>query len=95
MARTKEEFLKQFGEGYGYPDAPRNIDAMRALDFKRLEGSPNHSSPFKIRSSSSFCFFGFFRSRLTGCVFGWGFRVGLLGPRRSHALLGGADGGCC
>nr|CAD1834558.1 unnamed protein product [Ananas comosus var. bracteatus] len=38
MARTKEEFLKQFGEGYGYPDAPRNIDAMRALDFKRLEG---------------------------------------------------------
>ncbi|CAL5041460.1 unnamed protein product [Urochloa decumbens] len=38
MAQSKEEFLEQFGEDYGYPDARRGIDELRAADFKRLEG---------------------------------------------------------
>jgi len=38
MAQSKEEFLEQFGGDYGYPDAPRGIDELRAADFKRLEG---------------------------------------------------------
>ncbi|XP_072962206.1 molybdenum cofactor sulfurase isoform X2 [Typha angustifolia] len=38
MATRKEEFLKHFGEDYGYPNAPKNIDEIRATEFKRLEG---------------------------------------------------------
>nr|CAB3471132.1 unnamed protein product [Digitaria exilis] len=38
MGQRKEEFLEQFGGDYGYPDAPRGIDELRAADFKRLEG---------------------------------------------------------
>ncbi|KAJ1260323.1 hypothetical protein BS78_10G223400 [Paspalum vaginatum] len=38
MGQSKEEFLEQFGADYGYPDAPRGIDELRATDFKRLEG---------------------------------------------------------
>jgi molybdenum cofactor sulfurtransferase len=38
MAQSKEEFLEQFSGDYGYPDAPRGIDELRAADFKRLEG---------------------------------------------------------
>uniref|UniRef100_A0A0D9WT42 Molybdenum cofactor sulfurase n=1 Tax=Leersia perrieri TaxID=77586 RepID=A0A0D9WT42_9ORYZ len=38
MELSKEEFLEQFGGNYGYPDAPKGIDEMRAADFKRLEG---------------------------------------------------------
>ncbi|CAN6173194.1 unnamed protein product [Urochloa humidicola] len=38
MGQSKEEFLEQFGGDYGYPDAPRGIDELRAADFKRLEG---------------------------------------------------------
>ncbi|RLM54917.1 molybdenum cofactor sulfurase [Panicum miliaceum] len=38
MAQSKEEFLEQFGGDYGYPDAPRGINELRAADFKRLEG---------------------------------------------------------
>lgn len=34
----KEEFMAQFGEGYGYPNAPKNIDEIRATEFKRLQG---------------------------------------------------------
>ncbi|XP_024035749.1 molybdenum cofactor sulfurase isoform X4 [Citrus clementina] len=33
----KEEFLKEFGEDYGYPNAPKSIDQIRATEFKRLE----------------------------------------------------------
>ncbi|XP_042007194.1 molybdenum cofactor sulfurase-like isoform X2 [Salvia splendens] len=32
----KERFLKEFGGDYGYPNAPHNIDQIRANDFKRL-----------------------------------------------------------
>ncbi|KAJ4975209.1 hypothetical protein NE237_000315 [Protea cynaroides] len=38
MDREKEEFLKEFGEDYGYPNAPKNIDEIRASEFKRLDG---------------------------------------------------------
>uniref|UniRef100_A0A804R8Y3 Molybdenum cofactor sulfurase n=1 Tax=Zea mays TaxID=4577 RepID=A0A804R8Y3_MAIZE len=38
MGQSKAEFLKQFGGDYGYPDAPRGIDELRAAEFKRLEG---------------------------------------------------------
>lgn len=39
MGQSKEEFLEQFGTDYGYPDAPRGIDELRAAEFKRLEGT--------------------------------------------------------
>jgi len=38
MGQSKAEFLEQFGGDYGYPDAPRGIDELRAAEFKRLEG---------------------------------------------------------
>lgn len=34
----KEEFLKEFGDDYGYPNAPKRIDDIRASEFKRLNG---------------------------------------------------------
>ncbi|GAA0147305.1 hypothetical protein LIER_07040 [Lithospermum erythrorhizon] len=34
----KEEFLKEFGDDYGYPNAPNKIDEIRATQFKRLDG---------------------------------------------------------
>jgi hypothetical protein len=34
MAQSKEEFLEQFGGDYGYPDAPRGNDELRAAGFK-------------------------------------------------------------
>ena len=46
MAQSKEELLEQFGGDYGYPDAPRGIDELRAADFKRLEGV--NSRPFRF-----------------------------------------------
>ncbi|KAK6270322.1 hypothetical protein POUND7_007427 [Theobroma cacao] len=33
----KEEFLKEFGDYYGYPNGPKTIDQIRATEFKRLE----------------------------------------------------------
>ncbi|TXG71213.1 hypothetical protein EZV62_006148 [Acer yangbiense] len=33
----KEEFLKEFGADYGYPDGPKSVDEIRATEFKRLE----------------------------------------------------------
>ncbi|XP_010272265.1 PREDICTED: molybdenum cofactor sulfurase isoform X4 [Nelumbo nucifera] len=36
MDTQKEEFLKEFGQDYGYPNAPKNIDDIRASEFKRL-----------------------------------------------------------
>ncbi|KAF8412742.1 hypothetical protein HHK36_000711 [Tetracentron sinense] len=38
MDKEKEQFLKDFGEDYGYPKAPKNIDEIRASEFKRLDG---------------------------------------------------------
>ncbi|KAH0707926.1 hypothetical protein KY290_012455 [Solanum tuberosum] len=32
----KEQFLKEFGSDYGYANAPKNIDEIRATEFKRL-----------------------------------------------------------
>ncbi|XP_059661845.1 molybdenum cofactor sulfurase isoform X2 [Cornus florida] len=34
----RERFLKEFGDDYGYPNAPKNIDEIRATEFKRLDG---------------------------------------------------------
>lgn len=39
MDAARKQFLKEFGESYGYPDAPKNIDDIRATEFKRLDGS--------------------------------------------------------
>ncbi|XP_068479861.1 molybdenum cofactor sulfurase isoform X2 [Phaseolus vulgaris] len=33
----KEQFLRDFGEHYGYPNAPNSIDQIRATQFKRLQ----------------------------------------------------------
>ncbi|XP_043688948.1 molybdenum cofactor sulfurase isoform X2 [Telopea speciosissima] len=38
MDKDKEEFLKEFGEDYGYPNAQKNIDEIRSSEFKRLDG---------------------------------------------------------
>ncbi|KAF9589840.1 hypothetical protein IFM89_028775, partial [Coptis chinensis] len=38
MNEEKIRFLEQFGENYGYPNAPKNIDEIRATEFKRLQG---------------------------------------------------------
>lgn len=38
MDFEKEQFLKEFGDDYGYPNAPKNIDHIRATEFKRLNG---------------------------------------------------------
>ncbi|XP_059284298.1 molybdenum cofactor sulfurase isoform X1 [Lycium ferocissimum] len=32
----KQQFLKEFGSDYGYPNSPKNIDEIRATEFKRL-----------------------------------------------------------
>ncbi|KOM49312.1 hypothetical protein LR48_Vigan08g013900 [Vigna angularis] len=34
---AKEEFLRDFGEHYGYPNGPKSIDQIRATEFKRLQ----------------------------------------------------------
>ncbi|XP_024966183.1 molybdenum cofactor sulfurase isoform X2 [Cynara cardunculus var. scolymus] len=39
METAKQQFLKEFGESYGYPNAPKNIDDIRATEFKRLDGN--------------------------------------------------------
>jgi hypothetical protein len=46
MDQSKAEFLEQFGGDYGYPDAPRGIDELRAAEFKRLEGVISRPSQF-------------------------------------------------
>lgn len=38
----KEEFLAEFGGDYGYPNAPKTIDQIRATEFKRLENGVNY-----------------------------------------------------
>ncbi|TKY68232.1 Molybdenum cofactor sulfurase [Spatholobus suberectus] len=37
MGDAKEEFLREFGEHYGYPNGPKSIDQIRATEFKRLQ----------------------------------------------------------
>ncbi|OVA00053.1 Aminotransferase [Macleaya cordata] len=37
MGEEKEKFLKEFGDDYGYPNSPKNIDEIRASEFKRLD----------------------------------------------------------
>ncbi|KAK1440120.1 hypothetical protein QVD17_05945 [Tagetes erecta] len=39
MDTAKQQFLTQFGESYGYPNAPNSIDHIRATEFKRLDGN--------------------------------------------------------
>ncbi|KAG8653142.1 molybdenum cofactor sulfurase isoform X2 [Manihot esculenta] len=39
MGVDKEEFLKEFGHDYGYPNGPKSIDEIRATEFKRLDQS--------------------------------------------------------
>ncbi|RYR33415.1 hypothetical protein Ahy_A10g047999 isoform E [Arachis hypogaea] len=36
MDAAKQEFLKEFGEHYGYPNTPKTIDQIRATEFNRL-----------------------------------------------------------
>lgn len=38
----KEQFLKEFGSYYGYANSPKNIDEIRATEFKRLNGKIFH-----------------------------------------------------
>lgn len=35
----KSRFVEEFGDDYGYPNAPKNIDEIRATEFSRLKGS--------------------------------------------------------
>ncbi|KAI4363608.1 hypothetical protein MLD38_019803 [Melastoma candidum] len=37
MDKDKEQFLKEFGADYGYPDGPKSVDDIRATEFKRLQ----------------------------------------------------------
>lgn len=76
MDRSREEFLEQFGGDYGYPDAPRGVDQMRAADFKRLQGA----NPFTVLSICS-CIQESFRGE--NWIF---FFFGLLSPVESMIL---------
>ncbi|KAK9132608.1 hypothetical protein Scep_012136 [Stephania cephalantha] len=38
MDIEKQKFLSEFAPDYGYPNAPKNIDQIRASEFKRLDG---------------------------------------------------------
>lgn len=58
MARAKAEFLKQFGKDYGYPDAPKDIDEIRASEFKRLQGLNSIPPPW-VRFPETRKWFGF------------------------------------
>ncbi|KAK7313969.1 hypothetical protein VNO77_39176 [Canavalia gladiata] len=37
MDAAKEEFLREFGEHYGYPNGPKSVDQIRATEFKRFQ----------------------------------------------------------
>ena len=52
MEADKEAFLREFGDLYGYPNAPKTIDQIRATEFKRLHGQ-FHSYFLWLSSSSS------------------------------------------
>lgn len=51
MATAKEEFLKEFGEHYGYPNGPKTIDQIRATEFNRLQGSTSFYISYKLPKS--------------------------------------------
>ena len=36
--QEKQEFLREFGDFYDYPNAPKTVDQTRATEFKRLNG---------------------------------------------------------
>ncbi|KAG0471150.1 hypothetical protein HPP92_015696 [Vanilla planifolia] len=38
MEGAKNDFLRRFGDDYGYLNAGKNVDEIRASEFKRLEG---------------------------------------------------------
>ncbi|XP_068654808.1 molybdenum cofactor sulfurase isoform X2 [Aristolochia californica] len=38
MEQVKDEFVKEFAQDYGYPNAPKNIDEIRNSEFRRLDG---------------------------------------------------------
>ncbi|OIV98987.1 hypothetical protein TanjilG_29390 [Lupinus angustifolius] len=44
MDAAKQEFLKEFGEHYGYPNGPKSVDQIRATEFTRLQDSQSESS---------------------------------------------------
>jgi len=46
MGQSKAEFLEKFGGDYGYPDAPRGINELRATEFQRLEGVISRPTQF-------------------------------------------------
>jgi hypothetical protein len=56
MDTDKEEFLKEFGADYGYPNGPKTIDEIRATEFKRLDGQnfPFYSRLERIQSCPLF-----------------------------------------
>ncbi|KAL4554583.1 hypothetical protein LXL04_037177 [Taraxacum kok-saghyz] len=39
MEAARKQFLNEFGESYGYPNAPKTIDEIRATEFKRIDGN--------------------------------------------------------
>ncbi|KAK8940628.1 Molybdenum cofactor sulfurase [Platanthera zijinensis] len=39
MEGARDDFFRRFRDDYGYPNAPKNVDEMRATEFKRLKGS--------------------------------------------------------
>ncbi|KAK3033127.1 hypothetical protein RJ639_036486, partial [Escallonia herrerae] len=49
----KEEFLKEFGEHYGYPNGPKNIDEIRATEYCVL-GPCWCNSVFRVADGSDF-----------------------------------------
>lgn len=40
----KARFLEEFGDDYGYPNAPKDIDEIRATEFNRLQGNKLYAS---------------------------------------------------
>lgn len=64
----KEEFLKEFGEDYGYPNGPKSIDQIRATEFKRLENG--HLLFLFFSFFFSFLLFGCFSCVVRDSVYG-------------------------
>lgn len=56
MEASKEAFLREFGEHYGYPNGPKTIDEIRATEFKRLDGLPLFNSLLYSIPLLSVCF---------------------------------------
>lgn len=72
MDPEKEEFLKEFGADYGYPNGPKSIDQIRATEFKRLDGQIFSLSLFPKKISIPFFCLGFSQTcSLFGCWESW------------------------